>query len=132
MAVQETVAPRLRRDAARNRERVIAAGRAALDAGLTLQLNDIARAAGVGVGTVYRHFPTTTELLETLVADKFDTLIVEARSAATLEKAGQALESFLNVAWRLWSHFAWSDPICILTTSFPSESLSSSAPTVTS
>lgn len=101
MAVQETVAPRLRRDAARNRERVIAAGRAALDAGLTLQLNDIARAAGVGVGTVYRHFPTTTELLETLVADKFDTLIVEARSAATLEKAGQALESFLNVAWRL-------------------------------
>jgi AcrR family transcriptional regulator len=101
MAVQEIVAPRLRRDAARSRERVIVAGRAALKAGQTLQLNDIARAAGVGVGTVYRHFPTTTELLETLVADKFDTLIVEARSASTLDNPGEALEAFLAVALRL-------------------------------
>jgi len=101
MALQQSLTPRLRRDAARNRERVLVAARAALDAGHTLQLNDIAREAGVGVGTVYRHFPTTTDLLETLVADKFETLITEARSSTTLEDPGTALEEFLSVAFKL-------------------------------
>jgi AcrR family transcriptional regulator len=49
----------LRADARRNREKVLAAARAAFaDQGIAAQMDDVARRADVGVGTVYRHFPT--------------------------------------------------------------------------
>lgn len=55
----------LRADARRNRERIVAAARAVFTRqGADAQIDDIARAAGVGVGTVYRHFPTKEALLE--------------------------------------------------------------------
>jgi len=80
--------PRLRADAARNRERVLAVARAAVDEGdLGLPLNDIAHRAGVGVGTVYRHFPTRTALLETLSEPAFAKMVAEARRATTEEPA---------------------------------------------
>jgi len=61
------VRPR-RADAVRNRERVLEAARAAFaDEGFDAQIPDIARRAGVGVGTVYRHFPTKDALVEALV-----------------------------------------------------------------
>ena len=61
----------LRCDARRNRERVIEAGREALaEYGLNAQMDDIARRAGVGVGTVYRHFPTKDVLVGELLRRK--------------------------------------------------------------
>ena len=66
---------RLRKDAARNRERIVAAARRLLADGEPIGLNAVARAAEVGVGTVYRHFATVEELEETLVLDRFDALL---------------------------------------------------------
>lgn len=75
--------PPLRADAARNRERVLAVARDAVAAGdASLALNEIARRAGVGVGTVYRHFPTRQALLEAVAGDPLDQLLEQARAAA--------------------------------------------------
>ncbi|MFB6398443.1 TetR/AcrR family transcriptional regulator, partial [Polymorphospora lycopeni] len=69
-----------RADAARNRERLLhAAGQALAEGDRSLQLNDIARRAGVGVGTAYRHFPTPRALLETLVQAQLDDVLDQAR-----------------------------------------------------
>lgn len=64
----------LRRDAARNRDRILGAARELLGRGDDLALNAVARAADVGVGTVYRHFATVEELEEVVVWDRFDEL----------------------------------------------------------
>jgi AcrR family transcriptional regulator len=70
----------LRADARRNREKVVEAAREAFaEGGLDAQIDDIARRAGVGVGTVYRHFPTKEALLHAVVAWKFAVLAAEAR-----------------------------------------------------
>ncbi|OOB90898.1 TetR/AcrR family transcriptional regulator [Rathayibacter sp. VKM Ac-2630] len=71
----------LRRDAARNRERILQAARELLERGDDLALNAVARAADVGVGTVYRHFATLEELEEVVVWDRFDELDHLLRSA---------------------------------------------------
>ena len=64
----------LRRDAARNRDRILEAARELTARGDNLALNAVARAADVGVGTVYRHFATVEELEEVVVWDRFDEL----------------------------------------------------------
>ena len=72
----------LRADARRNRERVIAAARAVFaEHGRDAQMDDVARRAGVGVGTVYRHFPTKEALLVALALDAFERVVAEARRA---------------------------------------------------
>lgn len=63
----------LRRDAARNRERVLQAAREVFaERGLDATLDDIARHAGMGVGTVYRRFPNKQVLVDTLFEDRLD------------------------------------------------------------
>lgn len=66
------VPPRpLRADAARNREKLLAAAREAFTAdGAGASLEDIARRAGVGIGTLYRNFPTRQALLEAVYVDE--------------------------------------------------------------
>src|SRR5919202_1474542 len=62
----------LRADARRNRERVIAAARAVFaEQGRDAPMDDVARRAEVGVGTVYRHFPTKEALLRAVAEDAF-------------------------------------------------------------
>ena len=101
---ESTAQPELRSDAARNRARVIEVARAQVDAGdLTLPMNTIAKLGGVGVGTVYRHFPTRQALLEAVAADAFDALLVEARLAAAEPSGASALERLLRCALRLVS-----------------------------
>lgn len=64
---------RLRADAVRNRAKVLDAARAAFaEHGGEAQMEDVARRAGVGVGTVYRHFPTKEALGEALIEERFD------------------------------------------------------------
>ena len=96
-----TISPRpLRADARRNREKLVAAAAAAFaEAGLEAQVEDIARRAGVGVGTLYRHFPTKDALVAALAEEHF------ARLADTVEAAlgegGDAWECFATTIWRI-------------------------------
>lgn len=72
----------LRADSARVRERMLAAARERLAAGdLELPMNAIAKDAGVGVGTMYRHFPTRQALLETLATESLEALVAQAKAA---------------------------------------------------
>ncbi|WP_016698953.1 TetR/AcrR family transcriptional regulator [Actinoalloteichus spitiensis] len=87
----------LRADAARNRDRILDAARELVregDGGLPL--NVVARRAGVGVGTVYRHFPTSGALLESLVAGSLDALVESARAAVSMADPAAALVAFLE------------------------------------
>ena len=87
----------MRVDARRNREAVIQAARELMGAeGLDSQMTEIARAAGVGVGTVYRHFPTKDELIEALAEDRFRRLAEYARDALAEDDPGPAFERFLH------------------------------------
>lgn len=63
---------------------------------LALQLNDIARRAGVGVGTAYRHFPTRRALVEALADHCFTTLVEQARGASRHEDPWTAVELLLR------------------------------------
>lgn len=95
-----SIAARPRRaDALRNRERVLAAAGAAFaEAGFDAQVDDIARRAGVGVGTVYRHFPTKDALVDALAEAHFGQLadLVEA----ALDLQGDAWKIFADTIWR--------------------------------
>lgn len=86
----------LRKDAARNRARIVDAARRVVAGGEPLALNAVARCADVGVGTVYRHFPTVDELEEVLVWDKFAQLADGLRAAD-----GARLESVLSLHFAL-------------------------------
>jgi AcrR family transcriptional regulator len=72
----------LRADARRNRERILESARAVFaECGVEAQVDDIARRASVGVGTVYRHFPTKEALMVELVRQKFRLFAENAREA---------------------------------------------------
>lgn len=63
----------LRADARRNREAILTAAKAVFaQYGEDAQMDDIARTAKLGVGTLYRHFPTKQALIEALLADRFE------------------------------------------------------------
>jgi AcrR family transcriptional regulator len=63
----------MRADARRNYEKLLASAEAAFSRyGVDASLEDIARSAGVGIGTLYRHFPTRDALLEALMAERFE------------------------------------------------------------
>ena len=87
----------LRADARRNREKVLAAARAVFsEHGRDAQMDDVARRAGVGVGTVYRHFPTKEALIEALMLDAFQSIAGEAERALEIE---DPWEAFTTVLW---------------------------------
>lgn len=72
----------LRADARRNREAVLAASKKLFaDRGLDVQMPDVAKAANVGVGTVYRHFATKDDLIAALVSERFERLAEKGREA---------------------------------------------------
>jgi len=91
----------LRADARRNRERVLEAARAAFGAeGSDVSLDDIARRAGVGAGTVYRHFATKDALFEAVVLDRIGELVEEAHALADDPDPGRAFLSFVELLAR--------------------------------
>ncbi len=94
----QTSAPRLRSDAQRNRVRLLRAAREAFARdGATASLDDIARLAGVGSGTLYRHFPTREVLIEAVYQDEVSRLVEAARQLSTTEPPLEALRQWLYV-----------------------------------
>jgi AcrR family transcriptional regulator len=92
----------LRADARRNREAVIAAAKKLFaDEGLDAQMPDIAKAAKVGVGTIYRHFPTKDDLIAALAAERFERLAEKAREGIGSEDAWDGLCDFIRFAAEL-------------------------------
>lgn len=87
----------LRADAQRNREKVLRAAREAFAAsGYGVPLDEIAALAGVGPGTVYRHFPSKEELFEAVITARLRDLIDDARSRADDADPGRAFFGFLE------------------------------------
>jgi AcrR family transcriptional regulator len=96
-----TEAPRQRADARRNRAKVVAAAKQVFARdGLDAQMDEIARTAGVGVGTVYRHFPTKDDLLEALADAHFESLADAARRALEQEDSWEGFSEFMTFAAR--------------------------------
>ncbi|WP_054815618.1 TetR/AcrR family transcriptional regulator [Nocardia arizonensis] len=88
-----------RADAARNRAKVIAAAEEIFAArGISASTEEIAKLAGVGIGTVFRHFPTKELLLQAVLAAHVDLLADEAETAVTSDDPGAALRDFLSGA----------------------------------
>src|ERR1700733_5127109 len=95
-APEQSAAIAGRADARRNREIVLrTAVRAFAEEGLELSLGRIAQRAGVGAGTVYRHFPSKEILLEAVLAEHVDTLAAAADRWAARAAPGDALFEFL-------------------------------------
>lgn len=89
----------MRADATRNRQRIFDEAREAVGAGETdLTLNELARRAGVGVGTVYRLFPTQRAMLEGVVQDGLQVVTARAQQALEQPDAVRALATFLRGA----------------------------------
>ncbi len=87
----------LRADARRNRERVLAAAREAFAAeGLSVPLDEIARRAGVGPGTVYRHFPTKEALFHAAILDNMERMIAVTNQLADADDPGRAFFGYLD------------------------------------
>ena len=86
----------LRADARRNRERVLAAAAELFaESGIAVPLDDIAARAGVGPGTVYRHFPTKEALFAAVTEARLRDLVADARSRAGADDPGAAFDGFL-------------------------------------
>ncbi len=87
----------LRRDAERNRQRILtAAADAFAEGGLAVTMDEIARRAGVGVGTVYRRFPDKELLVEALFEQRVDELVALAEAARDEPHAFAGLVRFFE------------------------------------
>jgi AcrR family transcriptional regulator len=91
----------LRVDAQRNRAHVLAIARDVFATeGLAVPIDDIARRAGVGIGTVYRHFPTKEALFVAILQDRMARATADAKAALEAADAGAAFFTFLDRLWR--------------------------------
>ena len=87
----------LRADALRNREALVAVARAAFSADTqAVPLEDIARAAGVGIGTLYRHFPTREALVEVVYSTELDEVVSSASTLLSNLAPEPALRAFMG------------------------------------
>jgi AcrR family transcriptional regulator len=95
--ISETSNRPMRADARRNYARLLdEARRAFADRGTDASLDEIARRAGVGIGTLYRHFPTREALLEALLRERFDGLTTLARNLLDATRPRAALLEWMR------------------------------------
>src|SRR5258708_13405708 len=93
----------LRADGVRNRARVLEVAYETFAAeGLGVPIDEIARRAGVGAGTVYRHFPTKEDLFRAVIGDRIEGIVEDGRAVLASGDPGEALFTFLR-AVGLWS-----------------------------
>ena len=89
----------LRSDARRNRERLVASARELFAAhGVDVPVEDITHHAGLGMGTLYRHFPTKEELVDAVLEDAFAQLVAAAEDAVAQDDAWAGFTGFLERA----------------------------------
>ena len=87
----------LRADALRNRQALVAVARAAFnEATSAVPLEDIARTAGVGIGTLYRHFPTREALIEAVYSAELDEVVSSAATLLTELAPEAALRAWMR------------------------------------
>jgi AcrR family transcriptional regulator len=93
----ETTAPTLRRDARENRNRILAAARAAFAAeGVDVPVEAIADRAGVGMGTLYRRFPTKHDLVQAVIEESLDAFVVAAEEGLAEDDPWTGFTGFLE------------------------------------
>lgn len=88
--------PRVRADAAQNRQKLLDVARAALAGDGETTMQSIAKTAGVGQGTIYRHFPTREALLLEVYKEDFDALVAAAYELLERDSADIALRRWLD------------------------------------
>ncbi len=89
--------PRQRADAAKNRERIVVEARDLFSTAATaISLESVARAAGVGIGTLYRHFPTKEALVEAVYRVELDALDEEADALLATYPSFEAMRRWLD------------------------------------
>ena len=98
--------PNLRADAAHNRAELLDVARQVIaEQGVDASLRDIARQAGVGIGTLYRHFPTREALIAELVGTGTQRMAKLATELAATEPPGDALATWLTQLARRWAPY---------------------------
>jgi AcrR family transcriptional regulator len=96
--MKQLAARPLRADARRNRERVLTAAREVFaEQGRDAQMDDVARRAMVGVGTVYRHFPTKEALIDAIASEAFERLLAAAQEQ--LARTDDPWDAFVKSLW---------------------------------
>ncbi|MFD6417765.1 TetR/AcrR family transcriptional regulator [Streptomyces sp. NPDC060194] len=102
-----TASPRpLRADARRNRDRLLAEARAAFaEHGTDASLEDVARRAGVGIGTLYRHFPTRHALMSAVFREAVEELLARSRELLDAEAPCTALVEWLRAIVAHATHY---------------------------
>ncbi len=94
--------PKLRADAERNRQRLLSAAMEVFaERGIDVTLDDIARHAGVGVGTAYRRFANKDELIDALFEQRIEAMAAVAEEAAQAPTGWDGLVLFLNAAMEM-------------------------------
>lgn len=91
-----TTPTRRRSDSLANRARIVAVARAVVTSDAELNLHAIAQQAGVGQGTLYRHFPTREDLLAEVYHREVDELVAAAPRLLAVHEPGEALAQWLD------------------------------------
>lgn len=87
-----------RADSVRNRDLLLTTAKTAFtELGAEVALEEVARRAGVGIGTLYRHFPTREALIAAVYAREIEQLAASADALLAQRPAGEALEAWLNL-----------------------------------
>ena len=102
MAAPETTAPALRRDARENRDRILEAARACFAThGVDASVEEIAQRAGVGMGTLYRRFPTKHALVEAVLEESLDAFVSAAEDGLADPDPWRGFAGFVERALEL-------------------------------
>ena len=98
MSVEPEKERKPRADSLRNREQLLETAKAAFaEVGADVPLEEIARRAGVGIGTLYRHFPTRDALLAAVYRREVEQLTASAQVLLAERPAGEALEAWMHL-----------------------------------
>ena len=121
----------MRADARKNYDHLIAIARDVVaEHGAEASLRDVARRAGVGLGTLYRHFPTREALLEALLRTRFGELAERANELESWDDAGSALVTWLREAITMTHHYSGTIALMVAAISDEDSALHASCTTL--